>query len=150
MRKLPFLVSILGPLLLVSSLQAHAEDGPCQPTVKEGWIRLGPTAMPMMAGFGKITNECRIPAVVVATSSPAFAKVSLHVTRIENDVSRMREVKVLRLGAGETAALVPGGMHLMLMQPTVQLKAGDKVVLRLKLQDGREVQSELVVQSSAP
>lgn len=150
MRKMPFLVSILGPLLLVSSVHAHAEDARCQPSVKEGWIRLGPAAMPMMAGFGKITNPCRAAAVVVAASSPAFAEVSLHETRIENDVSQMREVAALRLGAGQTVVLAPGAMHLMLMQPTAPLKAGDAVVLKLKLQDGREVLSELVVRKSAP
>lgn len=150
MRKISFSISILGSLLALSNLSASAEEAQCQPSMKDGWIRLGPTAMPMMAGFGKITNACNAPAVVVAASSPSFAEVSLHETRIENDMSRMREVRALRLSAGETAVLAPGGMHLMLMQPIAALKAGDKVMLKLKLQDGRELPSELVVRKSVP
>ena len=150
MRKTPVHVSIPTALLLMASVSARAEDARCQPSIEAGWIRLGPSAMPMMAGFAKAINACKAPVSVVAVSSPAFAEVSMHETLIEDDVSRMREVAALRLGAGETAVLAPGAMHLMLMQPTVPLKAGDAVVLKWKLQDGREVLSEFVVRRSAP
>ena len=118
--------------------------------MKEGWVRLPPSAMPMMAGFGRITNPCPAPMVIVSASSPAFGEVSLHETRNVGGVNRMRELEQLRIAPDGAAIFKPGGMHLMLMQPRAPLKEGSKVVVNFKLQDGREILSELVVRKPVP
>lgn len=118
--------------------------------MKDGWVRLPPVAMPMMAGFGRIANPCPAPVVIVSASSPAFGEVSLHETRIVDGVNRMRELEELRIAPDSDATFKPGGMHLMLMQPRALLKEGGKVVVVFKLQDGREILSELVVRKPAP
>ena len=135
-------------LLATSALQASAKE--CVPSMKEGWVRLPPAAMPMMAGFGRITNPCPAPMVIVSASSPAFGDVSLHETRNVGGVNRMRELEQLRIAPDGDAIFKPGGMHLMLMQPRAPLKQGSKVVVSFKLQDGREILSELVVRKPAP
>ena len=139
---------ILALLLAASTLQVGAKE--CVPSMKEGWVRLPPSAMPMMAGFGRITNPCPSPVVIVSASSPAFGEVSLHETRNVDGVNRMRELEQLRIAPDGDAILKPGGMHLMLMQPRAPLKEGSKVVVSFKLQDGREVLSELVVRKPVP
>ena len=139
---------ILALLLAVAASQTAARE--CAPAMKEGWVRLPPAAMPMMAGFGRIANPCPTPVVVVSASSPAFGEVSLHETRIVDGVSRMRAVEQLRIAPDGVATFKPGGMHLMLMQPRAQLKEGSKVVVIFKLQDGRELLSELVVRKPVP
>jgi copper(I)-binding protein len=106
--------------------------------------------MPMMAGFGRIANACSMPVVIVSASSPAFGDVSIHETRNIDGVNRMREVEQLRIAADDSAVLKPGGLHLMLMQPHAPLKEGSKVVVKFKLQDGREILSELVVRKPVP
>ena len=113
-------------------------------------MRMTPVAMPMMAGFGRMTNPCKMPIVIVSASSPAFGDVSLHETRNVGGVNRMRALDQLRLPPDGVVMLKPGGMHLMLMQPHAPLKEGSKVVVSFKLQDGREVLSELVVRKPAP
>ena len=118
--------------------------------MKEGWVRLPPTAMPMMAGFGRIANPCPMPVVIVSASSPAFGEVSIHETRNVGGVNRMREVEQLRIAPDDSATFKPGGLHLMLMQPRAPLKEGSKVVVSFKLQDGREILSELVVRKPVP
>ena len=135
-------------LFATCAFQAAARD--CVPTMKDGWVRLPPAAMPMMAGFGRIQNPCRAPVVIVSASSPAFGEVSIHETRNVDGVNRMRELEQLRIAPDGNATLKPGGMHLMLMQPHAPLKEGSKVVVNFKLQDGREVLSELVVRKPAP
>lgn len=135
-------------LLAAGALQASAKE--CAPVMKEGWVRLPPAAMPMMAGFGRITNPCRMPVVIVSASSPAFGEVSIHETRNVDGVNRMREIEQLRIAPDDSATLKPGGLHLMLMQPRAPLKDGSKVVVNFKLQDGREILSELVVRKPAP
>lgn len=138
----------LGLLCGVGAFPLQARE--CAPQMKEGWVRLPPAAMPMMAGFGRIANPCPMPVVIVSASSPAFADVSLHETRIVEGVSRMREVSELRIPSDDAATLKPGGLHLMLMQPHAPLKEGSKVVVKFKLQDGREILAELVARKPVP
>ncbi len=111
---------------------------------------MGPTAMPMMGGFGRIENSCAEDVAVVAASSGDFADVSLHRTINEDGMSRMRPVPRLEVESGTAAVLAPGGLHLMLMQPSAPLEAGDTVSVTLTLEDGRELPAELVVQANAP
>ena len=122
----------------------------CMPRFEAGWIRLGPAAMQMMGGFGRIENECAEDAAVVAASSAQFADVSLHRTMEEDGISRMRPVDRLELDSGTTVVLEPGGLHLMLMQPRAPLPEGSRVSVTLKLEDGRELPAELVVSATAP
>ena len=139
----------LALLVAVFAPQAGARDA-CAPKMQEGWVRLGPAAMPMMAGFGRIANPCTVPVEIVSASSPAFAEVSIHETRNVDGVNRMREIGQLRIAPDDAAVLKPGGLHLMLMQPRAPLKEGSKVVVAFRLRDGREILSELVVRKPAP
>jgi copper(I)-binding protein len=135
------------PWLLLSlcllSLAACARD--CAPQVRDGWVRMPPGDMPMMAGFGRIENRCPTPATIVSASSPAFGDTSLHETRIVDGVSRMRAVPDLRIAPDDAAVLKPGGLHLMLMQPRAPLKAGSRVAIEFRLQDGRTLLGEFEV-----
>ena len=141
------------PLLLASS--AWAAPAASTPkagclSIEDGWIRLPPAPRPMLAGFGRIANHCGQPHVVVSARSPRFGEVSLHQTRVVDGVSRMRELERLPITAGGQALLQPGGLHLMLMQPDSTLVEGERVPLVLVLDDGRELQAQLVVSTAAP
>jgi copper(I)-binding protein len=130
-------------LCILFVLPACARE--CTPQVRDGWIRLAPVKMPMMAGFGRIENRCPAPVTITGVRSPAFGDVSLHETRIVEGVSRMRALPELRIAPDGAAVLKPGGMHLMLMQPRAPLKAGSKVAIEFKLQDGRTLLGEFEV-----
>lgn len=132
-------------LIAIASLALPACARDCAPQVRDGWVRLPPVAMPMMAGFGRIENRCARPVTIVGVSSPAFADTSLHETRIVDGVSRMRALPELRIAPDGVATLKPGGMHLMLMQPRAPLKPGSKVVVEFVLQDGETLRGEFVV-----
>ena len=129
--------------LCLLSLAACARD--CAPQVRDGWVRRPPGGMPMMAGFGRIENRCPTPVTIVSASSPAFGDTSLHETRIVDGVSRMRAVPDLRIAPDDAAVLKPGGLHLMLMQPRAPLKAGSRVAIEFRLQDGRTLLGEFEV-----
>ena len=117
----------------------------CSPQVRDGWIRLTPVKMPMMAGFGRIENRCPKPVTIVGVGSPAFRDASLHETRIVDGVSRMRGMPELRIAPDASAVLKPGGMHLMLMEPRAPLKEGSRVVVEFALKDGGVLRGELEV-----
>lgn len=144
---------LLVPLLLVvggCANETPSDPTQCAPRFEAGWIRLGPAAMQMMGGFGRIENQCAEDAAVVAAGSAQFADVSLHRTIEAGGVSQMRPVARLEVDAGTTTVLEPGGLHLMLMQPREPLPEGSKVLVTLTLEDGRELPAELVVRATAP
>lgn len=118
--------------------------------IVDGWVRLPPMAMPMMAGFGRIENRCAAPLAIVAARSAAFADVSLHETRIVDGVSKMRALPELRIAPDGAAVLKPGGMHLMLMQPHAPLKEGSRVAIEFELKGGGTLLGEFEVRKAAP
>ncbi|HZW19505.1 MAG TPA: copper chaperone PCu(A)C [Luteimonas sp.] len=139
---------LLACLLASAGTVAAAAPPPaegCRPQVREGWVRLGPAGMPMMAGFGRIENTCATPVAITGASSAAFGSVELHETRLVDGVNRMRHLSELRIAPGDSAVLKPGGMHLMLMQPHAQLKAGSRVVVSFELSGGGELLGEFEV-----
>lgn len=101
----------------------------------------------MHAGFGRIENACDAEAVVVGVSSPAYGSVELHQSSIVDGVSRMRAVPELRIAPGHAAVLEPGGLHLMLMQPTAALQPGDSVEIEFTLAGGGKVPAKFEVRS---
>lgn len=141
--------TLLAPLLLSVSISARAADH-CLPKAEQGWIRLPPVAMPMMAGFVRIENPCAQAAVIVSAESLSFGEVTTHETREVDGVNKMREVEQLRVEPGKAVELKPGGMHLMLYRPYQTLKEGDEAVITLKLQDGRSLPVTFTVSKTKP
>jgi copper(I)-binding protein len=123
--------------LAVPALAAQAAG--CLPKVEQAWVRPPPVAMPMMAGFARISNDCAAPVAVVSASSLSFADVSLHQTSEVDGVSRMRAVERLSVPAGGKVELKPGGLHLMLYRPYQALVEGQIVIITLSLEDGRDL-----------
>jgi len=115
----------------------------CSPREEAGlafdnaWIRPLPPGMKMTAGFGLLRNPGNESIQIVSFTSPEFGDVSLHRTEMTDGVSKMLEVSSLSVGAGETATLEPGGYHLMLMMPAVEIQPGHTVTIEFDTADGR-------------
>ncbi|MEG3789424.1 copper chaperone PCu(A)C [Lysobacter sp. CCNWLW3] len=136
-------LALVSALLSALCMAPPAQARGCTARVVDGWVRLPPAQMPMMAGFGRIENRCPTPITIVGVSSPAFGDSTLHETRIVDGISRMRALPELRIAPDGNATLKPGGMHLMLMQPHAPLKPGSKVVVEFALKDGGVLRGEL-------
>ncbi len=143
-------IGMIGLSALLMSCLGTVHAAECVPVAKAAWVRLPPVAMPMMAGFVRIENPCRTPVSIVGAESLAFQDVSLHETREENGVSRMREVTALPVAPGKAVELKPGGLHLMLHGAYQSLVAGERPVITLKLADGRSLPVVFEVRKSAP
>ena len=138
---------LLATSVLATTAPAMAADA-CMPVVSEGWIRKPPANLPVMAGYARIVNACEVPATIVSAGSDAFADTSIHETRIDDGVSRMRVTPALELPAGADIGMAPGGLHLMLVNPSAPLQVGDKVVVEFTLRDGRKLQGEFELRST--
>ena len=136
---------LAAAVAFVFVLSAPVAARECRPQVLEGWVRMPPNRMPMMAGFGRIVNRCPTPATIVSARSPSFGSVELHETRVVDGVSRMRPVPQLRLAPDGAAVFKPGGMHLMLMRPGATLKPGSRIVVEFELASGGTLLGEFEV-----
>lgn len=137
-------------VVLASLLSAGACAGPCAPRVTEGWIRVTPGGMAMLAGYARIENACPSPLSIVRASSPDFADTSIHETTLQGGMSRMRPVPRLQVPAHGDVAMRPGGVHLMLMQPRTAVKAGDTVEIDFALEDGRTLRGRFTLRAATP
>lgn len=92
------------------------------------WVADAPAAARARGGYGQVLGG----GALHGASSPWFGSVALHRTVEEDGMARMQPMAAL--AAGE--ALVPGGAHLMLLDPSQPVEPGDAVPLRLHLDDG--------------
>ena len=64
---------------------------------------------------------------IIAVASPAFKRVEMHDSVTEGGMKKMVKLDTLDLPAKSTIKFAPGGKHLMLFEPTKELKDGDQV-----------------------
>jgi copper(I)-binding protein len=114
--------------------------------VDDAWARATAPGAKVGAGYMKITSGGTADRLVGA-SSPAAAKVEMHVTEKKGDVMRMREVKAYDIPAKGSFELAPGGAHLMLVDLKAPLKEGAKVPMTLRFEKAGEVKVELQVRA---
>lgn len=137
--RLLWLISLLG----ASSVFAAAPAETLR--VRHAWIRDAPPSAHMRAGYAVLENVGGGEIEIVAASSPDFGLVEIHETRMENDVARMVELGSVKIVAGTSFQLKPGGAHLMLMQPKRALAKGDSTAITLRLKSGATVVTRFVV-----
>lgn len=104
-------------------------------TVEDAWVKSAESGM--SAAFGQIENTGDADVTVVSVASPASTMLELHET-VENETGEM----VMRekdggftIPAGGVLALEPGASHIMLMDLTAPVVAGDEVTFTLTFSD---------------
>ena len=83
------------------------------------------------AAYLRITNPGDQPISLTAATTSAADVVEIHETQMEGDVMRMRPVEGIVVAPGETVALQPGGLHIMLLDLTAPLAPGEAITLTL-------------------
>ena len=103
------------------------------------WVKAADDGM--TAGFGELTNTGDTDLTVVSATSPATSSMQLHETvQNENGQMVMREVEGgFVIPAHGSLALAPGGNHLMFMDVTAPLRAGDDTTITLTFSDASTV-----------
>jgi copper(I)-binding protein len=113
--------------------------------VKDPWAREVPPNMTTTAGFLTLVNQGKVDHSLVAARSPVAGMVELHTHINDNGVMRMRPVDEMKVPAGGSTRLQPGGLHLMIMMLKQKIKAGDKLPVTLVFEDGSEKQIQAEV-----
>ncbi|KMO44349.1 copper chaperone [Methylobacterium tarhaniae] len=95
-------------------------------TVTAPWIRATPGGAKVAGGYLQVTNTGKEPDRLVSASIPLAARGEVHQMAMDKGVAKMAPVEAgLVIKPGETVVLKPGGYHLMFMDLTGPVKAGD-------------------------
>ena len=101
------------------------------------WATATPQGAKVGAGYIKIINDGAQTDRLIAVTSPAARKVTIHTSVKEGDVVKMRALdKGLEIKAGETVEMKPNGAHVMFEN------------LRAPLLESGRVQSTLVFEKA--
>jgi copper(I)-binding protein len=105
-------------------------------SITDAWVKAAGSGM--SAAFGILENDSSAAVTVVGVESTASTSMQLHET-VENESGAMvmREKKGgFTIPANGHLELAPGGNHLMLMDLTGPIAAGDDVTFTLTMKDG--------------
>ena len=107
--------------------------------VSDAWVRATVPGQKVSAAYMRIvsTEDARL----VGAASPAVPRVEVHEMKMDGDVMRMRQVKAIDLPKGKAVMLEPGGYHIMLMNLTRPISAGDVIPLTLTVESGGKQQA---------
>ena len=142
MRSKRFSVAVMTALVPLSLLTACGStdnaDAPrtssqAQSTlqVSEQWVKAAPDGMTAL--FGTLTNTGNTELRVVSGSSPSAGMVQLH----EVSDGQMREKQGgYAIAPHGSLTLKPGADHIMLMDLTGPIVAGQEVTVTLRMADG--------------
>lgn len=132
----------LALALSVGALSAHAQSV----EVKDAWVRGTVPSQKVTGAFMEITGKTA--ARLISAESPAAATVEIHNMSMQNGVMKMFPVEGIDIPAGKTVKLASGGYHVMMMGLKQQMKAGERVPLKLtfELADKKRESVELSVE----
>jgi copper(I)-binding protein len=105
-------------------------------SVRDAWVRETPPGVAMMAGYMELRNNTSRRQVLVAASSSGFETVTIHRTIVKDGMAGMVQAPQIELTPNASLIFMPGGYHLMLMNPKRILRAGDPVVINLEFRGG--------------
>jgi len=127
-------------LLLIFSPIALAELD-----VRDPWIKNLPPSVPVRAGYMTIHNPQSEAVSIVSLRSDAFASVEIHQTIEQDGMMRMEQVPSLKIEPNSSLQLAPGGLHLMMMNPSEPTRPGDLLEIVIVLDDGSEQRVDMQV-----
>lgn len=138
MRRLAALLVLSLALVLAacSSGGGSTASGGGIVTVSNAWARAaakgGTTAAYLQIVNGRLSDD-----TLVGVSTDVAEKASLHETTTDNSgMTGMQHMDGIKVAAGKTVMLEPGGFHIMLENLTTELVAGTQIRLVLTFEQG--------------
>lgn len=144
------LIAALTGLAACSPASQPQNDADAAPAVAaaDAWCRPSPNGA--RAGACYVVLTVATDDRLTGGSTPRAGTLQVHEMKTENGMMTMREMaQGLPLPAGEAVALAPGGAHLMLMDLTAPLVAGETLPLTLDFADAAPVTVQAKVRQPA-
>lgn len=110
------------------------------------WSRATVAGIPNGVAYFVLENNGDTDDRLLSASSPVADKAELHTHIRDGEVVRMRHVDDISVPAGQSVALEPGGLHVMLMGLKEPLQQGNKFPLTLEFEQAGSVTVDVMVQ----
>ena len=132
MKRAYLFAAVLLPLWLAAPAWAEV-------TVENAWVRMPPPVVDTAAGYLELKNSGGQEVSVVGIECDAAATPEFHSMQMHDGMVHMQRMEKVSIPAGGSVRFEPGGDHLMLKELTRELKAGDRVTIRIDLSNGESV-----------
>ena len=113
----------------------------------EAWSRATVPGAPTAAIYGTLVNTGPTTLTVLSVATDIARMGQVHESVMEHDMMHMRHIEALMIAPGQSAEFSPGGLHIMLMGLSRQLKEGETFEVRLRTDDGEELTVPVIVGS---
>lgn len=115
----------------------HAEKGFA---IKHPQVKTTPPGIQNSAVYFTLHNHTEINKTLIGAKSAAAQIVEVHEHVVNNGVMKMQKTPAVSIPAGSVVKFKPGGYHIMLINVTHPIKAGDKIEIELSFADGEAQQ----------
>ncbi|MDX9681850.1 copper chaperone PCu(A)C [Pseudomonas protegens] len=139
--------SRLKAALLLVSLLGLGGTASAATQVDNAWVRATVAGQHASGAFMDLTAST--DSKLVEVQSPVAKNVQIHQSSMHNDVMSMQQVDAVALPAGQKVSLDTHGYHVMLMELTGQIKAGDIVPLTLTVENAKGEKETIKVEAQA-
>jgi copper(I)-binding protein len=144
MRIAAIAATVIASLLSASVMAANSKIGSLE--IIGPWSRATPKGATTAIGYMSIKNNGTTPDRLIGGSVDFASGFQLHSMMMEGSVSKMRELKGVDIGPGQTIDFKPGGSHVMFVGVKHPLTQGGHVKGTLIFEQAGTVQIEYDVQ----
>lgn len=130
--------TVLNMLVMSVALTLSAVVAADAISVIDPYVRAMPPGQKVTGAFLSLKNNSNSDRSLLRVESDVAKNVELHEHTHKDGMMQMREVEKINIAKGSTTALKPGGLHIMLIGLTRELKVGDIVDLKLFFDDSSE------------
>lgn len=104
-------------------------------SIDSAWARPTKAGMTSAAYF-KLENYGSAPDSLIRVSSNASKDVQIHLSYLNDGIMMMEEQPFVAIQPTEQISFEPGGYHIMIIQPTMDLNEGDSISFLLYFNSG--------------
>ncbi len=116
--------------------------------IQNAWIREAPPTIKVMAGYLDIENSSDHALTLVSAESPEFERIEFHISQVKNGVTSMQQQEHIIIAPDSTLSFEPGAYHLMLFNPSVPMREGKRISIKLTFEDGKTLSFDAIVRRS--
>ncbi|GGY09179.1 copper chaperone PCu(A)C [Paludibacterium paludis] len=115
------------------------------------WARAMPASSPTSAVYFGLDNQGADGDRLLSAETPRAKAAELHSNTVEQGVMHMRKIEGgVAVPAGGKMAFAPGGLHVMLIGLSGELKVGERFPMTLRFEKAGKVDVQVQVEKGMP
>ena len=118
-----------------------------QLTINDGYLRATPPGQMMSSAFMKLTNNSDQTIIITGGESSKVKAIEIHNNAMRDGMMSMEHIPQLRIAAGKSITMAPGGLNFMFIGLHKALVAGETFSFDLVFENGERQSLTLPIKS---